>query len=143
WVLVLIVIFLIVAVYFLITKTWDFVNGENNIQKCIEECASLKTELSLINPGSEEYLTHEEEIINKSETCLTLNKELENPLDETEILESCGISEAKTGCVESGETIYLSDLETCTDGIQKCCSSKGLCVTNKSHVQDYVACVPY
>ena len=141
--LVLIVIFLIVAVYFLITKTWDFVNGENNIQKCIEECASLKTELSLINPGSEEYLTHEEEIINKSETCLTLNKELENPLDETEILESCGISKTNTGCILSGETIYLSDLETCTDGIQKCCSSKGLCVTNKSHVQDYVACVPY
>ncbi|MBU1252190.1 MAG: hypothetical protein KJ905_03050 [Nanoarchaeota archaeon] len=143
WVLILIVFFLIVAVYFLTTKTWNITDEKTDLQKCVGECSELKTELSLINPGSEEYLNQEEKIINKSEECLVINEKSDSSISETEILGSCGISKTNTNCVASGETIYLLELETCAEGIQKCCSERGLCVTNKSHVQNYVACVPY
>jgi len=114
------------------------------IKECIQTCKEMSAELSMITPNSQEYNTQKNLIKEKSKECLNLNSENANSINPNSILESCGlITEIEEECTPSGETVYLETSESCSEGIQKCCSKKGLCLKGKKGVRDSVSCIPY
>ncbi len=118
------------------------------LEECIEACKEMQSKLFRIVPESEEYAQQLEKINKNKEQCLSLNELEEEPLSEEEILESCGYMKRTLGtqendCVPSGETIYIEENESCEEGIQRCCSGRGLCGKDQLSIPDHVVCLSY
>lgn len=118
------------------------------LEECVEACKEMQSKLFRIVPESEEYAQQLEKINKNKEQCLSLNELEEEPLSEEEILESCGyidgqLDRKENDCVSSGETIYIEENESCEEGIQRCCSGRGLCGKDQLSIPDHVVCLSY